>query len=457
MNYFLAIDIGASSGRHLLGYLKDKKIVLEEIYRFTNKLSKKNEQLCWDLDLLFSHILRGLEECVKLNKIPQSIGVDTWGVDFVLLDEEEQIIGNTVSYRDDRTKGVMERVCNTVGSKNIYNKTGIQFMSFNTLYQLDSIDIEEKRKACSFLMIPDYLNYLLTGKKVNEYTNATTTQMFNLTTGQWDKDLLEVAGVGSEIFGETKLPGHCIGRLEESIKAKVGFDCNVVLPPTHDTASAFIASVFDIEEDGVILSSGTWSLLGKELNKPIISDASRKNNFTNEGGYDKRFRFLKNIMGLWIIQEVARILDYRYSYAQLAQMARESKEFTSIIDVNNERFFVSDNMIEEIVEYCKETGQPYPTEIGEVCICVYRSLAKSYGNCIDELVDMTGTAVNKINIIGGGCKNDFLNELIEEVTGKEIVVGPVEATGMGNIIVQMLSMGEVDNLLTAKQYIKNSI
>ncbi|MCQ1059897.1 rhamnulokinase [Photobacterium sp. ZSDE20] len=457
MNYFLAVDIGASSGRHLLGYLKDEKIVLEEIYRFTNKLSDKNGQLCWDLESLFSHVLRGLEECVKIEKIPQSIGIDTWGVDFVLLDESEEVIGNTVSYRDDRTKGVMERICNQVGSKEIYNKTGIQFMSFNTLYQLDSIDIEEKRKACSFLMIPDYLNYLLTGEKVNEYTNATTTQMFNLSSDQWDKDLLEVAGVTSDIFGETKLPGHCIGRLKESIKAIVGFDCNVVLPATHDTGSAFIASVFDIEEDGVILSSGTWSLLGKELDKPIVSDASRKNNFTNEGGYDKRFRFLKNIMGLWIIQEVSRILDYRYSYAELAQMARESKEFTSIIDVNNERFFVSENMIEEIVEYCKETGQAYPTEIGEVCICVYRSLAKSYGDCINEMIEITGKNINKINIIGGGSKNDFLNELIEEVTGKEIVVGPVEATGMGNIIVQMLSMGEINNLTTAKNYVKNSI
>ncbi|MGR5064022.1 rhamnulokinase [Photobacterium sp. DNB22_13_2] len=457
MNYFLAVDIGASSGRHLLGYLQNEKIILEEIYRFTNKLSDKDGQLCWDLESLFSHVLSGLEECVKLNKIPKSIGIDTWGVDYVLLDNKDNIIGNTVSYRDERTKGVMDTVCNQVGCKEIYNKTGIQFMSFNTLYQLSSMVPEEKNRACSFLMIPEYLNFLLTGKKVNEYTNATTTQMFNLNNDQWDKDLLEVAGVKPDIFGQAQLPGHCIGRFKDSIRDKVGFDCEVVLPATHDTGSAFIASVFDIEEEGVILSSGTWSLLGKEIEKPIVSDISRKNNFTNEGGYNKRFRFLKNIMGLWIIQEVSRTLDYRYSYAELAKLARESREFTSIIDVNDERFFVSENMIEEIVDYCKETGQPYPTEIGEICICVYRSLAKCYSEFINEMVDITGKEISKINIIGGGSKNELLNELIAEETGKEIVVGPVEATGMGNIMVQMLSMSEINSLETAKSYIKNSI
>ncbi|GAB7220402.1 rhamnulokinase [Vibrio comitans] len=457
MNYFLAVDIGASSGRHLLGYLQDGKIILEEIYRFTNKLSDKDGQLCWDLESLFSNVLSGLQECVNLNKIPKSIGIDTWGVDYVLLDNNDEIIGNTVSYRDDRTKGIMETLCKQIGCKEIYNKTGIQFMSFNTLYQLNSMTREDKNRACSFLMIPDYLNFLLTGKKVNEYTNATTTQMFNLKSEQWDKDLLEVAGVKPDIFGQTELPGHCIGRLKDSIKDRIGFDCEVILPATHDTGSAFIASVFDIEEEGVILSSGTWSLLGKEIDKPIVSDMSRNNNFTNEGGYNKRFRFLKNIMGLWIIQEVSRTLDYRYSYAELAQMARDSKDFTSIIDVNNERFFVSENMIEEIVEYCKETGQPYPTEIGEVCICVYRSLAKCYSGFINEMVEVTGKKISKINIIGGGSKNELLNELIAEETGKEIVVGPVEATGMGNIMVQMLSMGEINSLETAKSYIKNSI
>lgn len=457
MNYFLAVDIGASSGRHLLGSLQNGEIILEEIYRFTNKLSEKDGQLCWDLDSLFSHILLGLEECTKLNKIPKSIGIDTWGVDYVLLDNQDNIIGNTVSYRDERTKGIMESICDQVGCKEIYNKTGIQFMSFNTLYQLSSMDREDKNRAESFLMIPDYLNFLLTGQKVNEYSNATTTQMFNVNSDQWDKDLLEVAGVKPDIFGKAQLPGHCIGRLKDSVIKKIGFDCEVVLPATHDTGSAFIASVFDIEEEGVILSSGTWSLLGKEVEKPIISDMSRNNNFTNEGGYNKRFRFLKNIMGLWIIQEVSRILDYRYSYAELAQMASESKGFTSVIDVNNERFFVSENMIEEIVDYCKETGQPYPTEIGEICICVYRSLAKCYSEFIDEMVEVTGKKISKINIIGGGSKNDLLNELIAQETGKEIVVGPVEATGMGNIMVQMLSMGEINSLETAKSYVKNSI
>ncbi|CAH0528793.1 rhamnulokinase [Vibrio hippocampi] len=457
MNYFLAVDIGASSGRHLLGYIENEQIVLEEIYRFENKLSSVDGQLCWELDKLFSHVIEGLKQCVSIGKIPKSVGVDTWGVDFVLLDSADNIIGNTVSYRDSRTKGIMDQICEQVGIREIYNKTAIQFMGFNTLYQMSSLDIKDKCKARSFLMIPDYINYLLTGLKVNEYTNSTTTQMLNIGNGDWDKDLLEVCGISADIFSKPEYPGHRIGNLKTSIQEIVGFDCEIVLPATHDTASAFIASVLDLEDDGVILSSGTWSLLGIELEKPIVSDISLESNFTNEGGYDKRFRFLKNIMGLWIVQEVSRILDFRYSYAELAELAREASEFKSVIDVNNERFFVSENMIEEIVAYCKESGQDHPKTIGEVCICVYRSLAKSYHHYIEELVSVTGRTVDKINIIGGGCKNQLLNELIEQETNKEVIVGPVEATGVGNIIVQMLSMGEITHLKQAKNYIRNSI
>ncbi|GMQ49455.1 rhamnulokinase [Vibrio sp. 10N] len=457
MNYFLAIDIGASSGRHLLGHIENEQIVLEEIYRFENKLTSVDNQLCWEVDKLFSHIIRGLKQCVFLGKIPKSIGIDTWGVDFVLLDSDDNVIGNTVSYRDSRTKGVMNEVCSQVGQSEIYRKTGIQFMGFNTLYQMSSVDSNNKQAACSFLMIPDYIHYLLTGVKANEYTNATTTQMLNVDSDDWDKDLLEVCGISKDIFAKPQYPGHRLGNLKPSVQEAVGFDCEVVLPATHDTASAFIASVLDLNDDGVILSSGTWSLLGTELEKPIISDISLESNFTNEGGYNKRFRFLKNIMGLWIVQEVSRMLDYKYSYAELADLAREANHFKSVIDVNNERFFVSENMIKEISDYCKETGQDIPQTTGEVCMCVYRSLAKSYGQYIEELVSITGKTVDKVNIIGGGCKNQLLNELIEQETNKEIIVGPVEATGMGNIIVQMLSMGEVAHLKQAKNYIRNSI
>lgn len=457
MNYFLAIDIGASSGRHLLGHIENEQIVLEEIYRFENKLASVDNQLCWEVDKLFSHIIKGLKQCVFFGKIPKSIGIDTWGVDFVLLDSDDNIIGNTVSYRDSRTKGVMNDVCDQVGHREIYRKTGIQFMEFNTLYQVNSVDSNNKKAACSFLMIPDYINYLLTGVKANEYTNASTTQMLNVDSDDWDKDLLEVCGISKDIFAKPQYPGHRLGNLKSSIQETVGFDCEVVLPATHDTASAFIASVLDLDDDGVILSSGTWSLLGTELEKPIVSDISRERNFTNEGGYNKRYRFLKNIMGLWIVQEVSRMLDYKYSYAELADLAQEASHFNSVIDVNNERFFVSENMIEEISDYCKETGQDVPQTTGEVCMCVYRSLAKSYNQYIEELVNITGKTVDKVNIIGGGCKNQLLNELIEQETNKEIIVGPVEATGVGNIIVQMLSMGEIAHLKQAKNYIRNSI
>ncbi|ORT52279.1 rhamnulokinase [Vibrio sp. qd031] len=456
MNYFLAIDIGASSGRHLLGHLDKGELKLEEVYRFSNEISNLSGELCWDLDYLFTEIIAGLKKCKKLGKAPTTLGIDTWGVDFVLLDESDRPLGNAVSYRDKRTSGVMTQVSSQIGSERLYAKTGIQFMDFNTICQLTQTSAEYKTKAKSFLMIPDYLNYLLTGKKVNEYTNATTTQLYNVENDDWDEDLIRLTGLNKDVFSKALPPLTKIGGLQQEIIDSVGFDCEVILPPTHDTGSAFIASMLDIEDDGVILSSGTWSLLGMELFKPILTENSRLKNFTNEGGFDKRFRFLKNIMGLWIIQEVARNLENRYSFAELAQLAKEASDFKSTIDVSDERFFVSDNMIEEIVSYCKVTNQVPPKSVGEVSVCVYRSLAICYAKHINEITDITGKNVNKINIIGGGCKNQFLNELIREETNKEVIVGPVEATGIGNIVTQMIAVNEIDNLSSAKQIIRQS-
>ncbi|MFB9143508.1 rhamnulokinase family protein [Vibrio artabrorum] len=354
------------------------------------------------------------------------------GVDFVLLDSDDRLIGNAVSYRDKRTNGVMNEICSQIGDEELYAKTGIQFMDFNTICQLKKLPEEVKLQAKSFLMIPDYLNYLLTGKKVNEYTNATTTQLYNVEANKWDEELIEFVGLKKEVFHEALPPLSKVGKLTQELVDEVGFDCEVILPPTHDTGAAFIASILNIEDNGVILSSGTWSLLGKELLDPIVNEQSRLKNFTNEGGFDRRYRFLKNIMGLWIVQEVSRNLDHRYSYSELVKLAREAKDFTSVIDVNDQRFFVSDNMIEEIVNYCKESGQIPPSTVGEVSACVYRSLASCYKKYIDEISEITGQEISVINIIGGGCKNEFLNELIKAETDREVIIGPIEATGIGN-------------------------
>ncbi len=368
----------------------------------------------------------------KIGKEANSTWYRYVGVDFVLLDSDDRLIGNAVSYRDKRTNGVMNEICSQIGDEELYAKTGIQFMDFNTICQLKKLPEEVKLQAKSFLMIPDYLNYLLTGKKVNEYTNATTTQLYNVEANKWDEELIEFVGLKKEVFHEALPPLSKVGKLTQELVDEVGFDCEVILPPTHDTGAAFIASILNIEDNGVILSSGTWSLLGKELLDPIVNEQSRLKNFTNEGGFDRRYRFLKNIMGLWIVQEVSRNLDHRYSYSELVKLAREAKDFTSVIDVNDQRFFVSDNMIEEIVNYCKESGQIPPSTVGEVSACVYRSLASCYKKYIDEISEITGQEISVINIIGGGCKNEFLNELIKAETDREVIIGPIEATGIGN-------------------------
>ena len=456
MNYFLAIDIGASSGRHILGYVEDSKIKLEEVHRFKNGAHQKNDHLCWDLDYLFKEIKTGLKKCKDLGKIPKTLGIDTWGVDFVLLDEKDKILGETVSYRDTRTVGVMDQVTKEVGEEVIYKKTGIQFMELNTLYQLKSVDKEIKEKAQSFLMIPDYFNYLLTGKKVNEYTNATTTQLYNVEENDWDKDLLDYVGVNKEAFKKAASPETLVGGLQKSIIDEIGFDCDVILPATHDTGSAFVASLLNVEDNGAILSSGTWSLLGKEIKEPIITKESLEKNFTNEGGTNGNYRFLKNIMGLWIIQEVLRNVDYKYTYPELEKYARESYDFKSTIDVNDQRFFAPENMIEEIKKFCQETNQEVPESIGEISICVYKSLAKSYKAYVDELSEIVGEEISKINIIGGGCQSELLNELIAEETNKEVIVGPIEATAIGNLVIQMISKDELKDIKSAKKIIKNS-
>ncbi len=458
MEYYLAIDIGASSGRHILGSVEKGKLKLEEIYRFKNGISKVNDEYCWDIDLLFKNIKTGIKRCIELGKIPSSVGIDTWAVDFVLLDINDDILGNAVSYRDDRTEGMMEDAFKIIPKDMMYLYTGIQFQRFNTIYQLLSIKKNKPEildKAKTFLMIPDYLNFLLTGKKVNEYTNATTTQLVNSFDRTWDPKILDDLGIKKDIFQEIKLPKTKLGGLSEELVKEFGFDMEVILPATHDTGSAFISSVCN-DSDSIYLSSGTWSLIGLENRFPLCVPQTMEYNFTNEGGIDYRFRFLKNIMGLWVIQEVSRNLNNKYSFGELVDLAREKINFASIVDVNDDRFLKPKNMINEIKNYCIETNQKVPEDVGEIAMCVFNSLAYYYKKAVLNIEEIFEKKFKRINIFGGGCQNNFLNELVAKVTGKEVLAGPIEATAIGNIVAQLLSQNIFKDLGEARQAIKES-
>lgn len=458
MEYYLAIDIGASSGRHILGSIENGKIKLEEIYRFKNGIRKIGNEFCWDIDNLFNEIKSGIKKCKEVNKIPRTIGIDTWAVDFVLLDNKEKRITNAVSYRDDRTEGMMEEVFNTIPKDMMYLYTGIQFQRFNTIYQLMSIkknNPEILEKAKTFLMIPDYLNFLLTGKKVNEYTNASSTQLVNSFDKRWDKKILTELGISHDIFQEIRLPKTSLGSLRSEFVEEFGFDMEVILPATHDTASAFISSVCN-DSDSIYLSSGTWSLIGVENRFPICVPQAMDYNFTNEGGIDYRYRFLKNIMGLWVIQEVQKNLDNKYSFAELVELAKEHIDFNSIINVDDDRFLKPENMLEEIKMYCIETNQKVPELPGEFAICVYKSLANCYKEAVDSLEEIFEKKFKRINIFGGGCQNKLLNELVAKVTEKEVIAGPIEATAIGNIVAQLLSKDIFNDLQEARNAIRES-
>lgn len=458
MSYHLAIDIGASSGRHIIGSLKNGKLQLEEIYRFDNGIHKIDDEYCWNLKGLFKEIKNGIRKCKEVGKIPKTIGIDTWAVDFVLLDENDEILGNTVSYRDDRTEGYMDKAFKVIPKDMLYLYTGIQFQRFNTLYQL--LAIKDKKpeildNAKVFLMIPDYLNFLLTGKKVNEYTNATSTQLVNSFDRVWDENILKEYGINKEIFGEIKMPKTSLGNLRDELVDEFGFDLEVILPATHDTGSAFISSVCN-DSDSIYVSSGTWSLIGVENRFPICVPQAMDYNFTNEGGIDYRFRFLKNIMGLWVIQEVRRNLYHSYSFSELVDQAKEHKDFPSIIDVDHDRFLNPNNMIDEIKLYCMETGQRVPELVGEIAYCVFNSLAHCYKKAVGNLEEIFEKNFERINIFGGGCQNNLLNQLVADVTGKEVLARPIEATAIGNIAVQLISCGELEDLGQARRIIKES-
>ena len=455
--YYLAVDIGASSGRHMLASMKDGKMQLEEVYRFPNGMDNKNGTLCWDVERLITEIKNGLKKCKEIGKIPVSMGIDTWGVDYVLLDKDDNILGDTVGYRDSRTEGMDEKVYEIIPQDDLYARTGIQKQIFNTIYQLMAVKQshpEYLEQAETILMIPDYFNFLLTGVKKNEYTEATTGQLISPKTNDWDYELIDMLGYNSKMFLPVSMPGTVVGDFTEEVQKEVGFNCTVVLPATHDTGSAVLA-VPTNDDDAVYISSGTWSLMGIERKEADCSMESMKANFTNEGGYDHRFRYLKNIMGLWMIQSVKKEFTEDLSFAEICEMA--SKEtISSIVDCNDDCFLAPKSMIEAVQKFCRDTDQQVPETVGEISSVIYNSLAKCYGDTVEEIEAITGKKYSTIYVVGGGSNAGYLNELTAKYTGRKVSAGPSEATAIGNIIVQMLHDGVFASLPEARTCVKES-
>ena len=462
MTYHLAIDIGASSGRHILGWVEDGRMQLREVYRFENRLVEKNGHLCWEMDRLWANVLAGLKACKDAGYTPATVGIDTWAVDFVLLDAAGEILGDTVAYRDSRTDGVRQALEPLLPFAGHYARTGIQYQPFNTAYQLAALKKEHPEQlaaAKTFLMVPDYLNYKLTGVAANEYTNASTTALVGAASRDWDDELIAKLGLPRAIFQPIRMPGTALGSLTPEVQAEVGFDCTVLLPATHDTGSAWLA-VPARDDKAVYLSSGTWSLLGVENTAPITTPESAAANFTNEGGYGGTYRYLKNIMGLWMIQSVRRELGERTgtrpTFPELIAAARADSAYPGLVDADDDRFLAPKSMIEEVKAACAEAGYPAPATTGEVMQAIYNSLADDYRRAIAALQSLTGETYESVNIVGGGSQDGYLNQMTANATGLPVYAGPTEGTALGNLMVQFLAAGEYADLQAARDAIKQS-
>lgn len=457
-NYYLSIDIGASSGRHILFWMEDGKIKMEEVHRFANEMKKENGHLVWDTHALFEEIIAGMANCKALGKVPVAMGIDTWGVDYVLLDYLDVVVGRTYGYRDHRTENADRLVESKISAQELYRRTGIQKQPFNTIYQLMALKEQEPEmyeKANTLLMLPDYFNFLLTGKKKTEYTNATTTQLVNAQTGTWDAELLSMLGIKSSLFTPICEPGTKCGDLLPSVVSRVGYETEVYCVTSHDTASA-VAAVPALKDDFVYISSGTWSLMGVELKQANCSKECAQYNFTNEGGIEYRYRFLKNIMGLWMIQSVKKEFPVDYFFGELCKMAEEAKDFPSRVNVNDSVFLAPENMIEAVKAFCRDSGQKVPETPGEISTVIYQSLAESYGDTIAEIERLTNRHYESINIVGGGSYADYLCQLTANATKRTVYAGPSEATAIGNGIVQMIATHVFENLQEARKCVFDS-
>ena len=432
MPYALAIDIGASSGRHILGEYVNGEFITTEVYRFENGIKDVEGTLCWDIDYLVKSVIEGIKKCGELGKIPKSIAIDTWGVDYILLDKDLKEIYPIVSYRDGRTTRIPENVDKIINRDELYAKTGIQRADYNTIYQLFcDVKSGKLKNAEHLLMMPEYLSYKLCGVMKSEYTIASTTGLLNAKERNWDMDIINKLGIKPSIFKEICMPGTKLGSFTDEVKNHVGFNSTVVFAPAHDTASAVNACGLD--GHSMYISSGTWSLIGSVNNYPVLTKEASNANFTNEGGANNTYRFLKNIMGMWLFQNIRKNLDKKYTYDEMMKMAMESS-FTKTFDPNHKSLVSPDNMIDAI----KKLHQNPDLSVGDVLNSVYHSLALSYKKVVDEVEAITGEKIDCIYIVGGGSKDKYLNSLTEKYSKKPVITGITEATALGNLKSQLL-------------------
>jgi rhamnulokinase len=459
----IAVDLGAESGRVVVGHLIQNQVKLEELHRFNNGPVRVLDSLQWNLLRLWSEIKLGLTKAAKAyGKSLAGVGLDTWGVDFGLLAADDTLLGNPYHYRDSRTNGMMEAAFEIVPRKEIFQRTGIQFMQLNTLYQLLAMvrtNAPTLRVAKSILLMPDLLHFWLSGRKANEFSIATTSQCFDPRAGDWAREMLEKLAIPSQIFGEIVQPGTILDQLRPAVAEETGCpSIPVITPGSHDTASA-VAAVPARGKDYVYLSSGTWSLIGVEVQEPVINDQTLEANLTNEGGVNRTIRLLKNIMGLWLVQECRREwarVDQPFSYDELTEMAATAPAFGPLVNPSDPSFLAPGDMPARIQTFCRDSGQVVPESRGEIVRCALESLALEYRRITEVLAHLVGRQLGTVHIVGGGSKNRLLNQFTADATGRSVVAGPVEATAIGNILVQALALGQINSLQEGREMVRCS-
>ncbi len=463
----IAVDLGASSGRVIAGSFDGTRLSMDVLHRFDNEPVQLLGTLHWDILRLYHEVKRGIREGIAYLKQESqsldSIGINSWGVDFGLFDSASQLMHNPVHYRDQRTDGMMERVFSDIARDRIYEITGIQFLPFNSIYQLIALREMHKsvlEQAHSFLMIPDMFNYFLTGEWVSEYTNATTTQLIDAHSGQWSEELLGALQIPRTIFQDIVQPGTDLGRMQASVQDEIGETiARVIAVATHDTASA-VAAVPTQESHFAYLSLGTWALLGTELDKPIITTESLKGNFTNEGGVNGTFRFLKNLTGLWLLQETRRTWAEQgkvMNWDEITELTTHGQPFRSFIDPDDPLFLAPGNMPERVRDYCANTRQPVPERAEDLLRCITESMAFKIRYVFEQLKELSGTRFNTLYVVGGGSRNTLLCQWIANALGKEVITGPVESTAMGNLGVQLMAAGELHSLNQMRHVVSQSV
>ncbi|QDV23965.1 rhamnulokinase [Aureliella helgolandensis] len=463
----LAVDLGASSGRVLAGKVTETGVQLEEIHRFSNGGLDLGKRLVWNLLGQWEQITEGLSRAAGIyGKRVRSVGADTWGVDYVLLDRQNDMLGPCMHYRDGRTAGVMEKAFQRLSRSEIFRATGLQFMEINTAYQLLAMRLEESPQldiAERFLMVPDFLHWQLSGEQVNEFTNASTTQLLDVQSGNWSRPILDAFEIPTHLFSEPVQPGHCLGNITRALQMRTRLDrsVEVIVPATHDTGSAVLAVPADSfaseNPDWCYISCGTWSLMGVELARPVLSEACQLLNFTNEGGVNGSVRLLKNIAGLWIVQQCReqwKREGHDWSWEHLLNLASQSPAMLSVVDTDDSLFLAPDNMPEAVCEFCRRTGQPVPQDPGAIVRCALESLALRYRLTLSYLEQLVGHSMKTIHMVGGGVQNRMLCQFAADACGRPVVAGPVEATAIGNILMQAIGSGQLSSIQEARRLVR---